>query len=151
MLSDISTALAWPVMAARTLPTEVSDLEQSPTSTWLRIQRTQTDPIGRAMQVSGYAAKSQQPTVMIVGGLAPDRLKLRDILVKSGYSFVDGGNTGLDVHSGFIASKHLPHTKLEEVIAVLGFDSTWQTRAVLTDEPTADVVVTLGSDFISPT
>lgn len=149
MLADVSKALAWPVMAARTLPSVSSDLAQSVTTSWLRIERTQTQPIGRAMETSNYSTKVPAVTVMVSGGLAPDRLKLRDQLQRNGFSFIDGGNPGLEMQTVISASSTLDPAKLALVLPALGFDITWQSRVVLSEDPTADVVVTLGSDFIT--
>lgn len=149
MLLDLNSNKSWPLMAARTLPTSVSDLEKAVTSTWLRIERTQTAPIGSAMPVSKFNSKEKPTTVMIIGGLAADRLKLRDQLNRSGLAFIDGGNLGLAAQTQFSSSSDLANSKLELVFTALGMDPRWQSRVNFMKNPTADVVVTLGSDFIT--
>lgn len=150
MLIELSESKAWAFPAARTLPTSASDLEQVVTTTWLRIERSQTAPLGDAMEVSGFQKVSDQIAVMVTGGLAEDRLRIRNQLDEGGFDFIDGGNPGLATTTQFTASNTLKEKDIEGIFSVLGMDALWVSRLNETDNPVADLVVTLGSDFIVP-
>jgi hypothetical protein len=148
MLIDLNEQNEWPLAVARTLPTSPSDLEQSVASKWLRVERTQTAPIGEAMESSLYAGKPIVHIVQVTGGLAASRISLRDSLVQNGFAFVDGGNPGLAAQTSISVSSDLNKADIQKVLNALTMSPLWESRVAMTENPIADVLVTLGTDFI---
>lgn len=148
MLIDLNVHNEWPLAVARTLPTSPSDLEQSVASTWLRVERTQTAPIGEAMESSLYADKPRVLIVQVTGGLAASRISLRDSLVQNGFAFVDGGNPGLAAQTSISVSSDLKQADIQKALNALTMSPLWESRVAMTENPIADVLVTLGTDFI---
>lgn len=149
MFIEINKENVWPLAVARTLPTTASDLEQVNTSNWLRIERNQTAPIGGAMEVSTIPKTVAPLTVMVKGGLATARIQMREVLAQAGYSFIDGGNPGMVNQTEIAVAPTLSADSVTKMLAAMKMDVIWVGRVTTLENPSVDVVVTLGSDFIS--
>lgn len=148
MLIDLSETNAWEFPVARTLPSVASDLEQVVASTWQRIDIAQTAPIGAALEESGFNTQAVRPAVMVSGGLAQDRMKLRNQLMNSGFDFIDGGNPGLATSTQLAASSSLMAEEITSILGALGMDPLWSARVNQSENSIADLIVTLGADFL---
>lgn len=151
MLIDLSESNAWDFPIARTLPSVASDLEQMVASTWQRIELAQTAPIGKSLEKSEFTIQLARPAVLVRGGLAQDRITLRNQLINNGFDFIDGGNPGLETSTQFTASNSLPQKEIAAILSALGMDPLWSSRVNQSEDSIADLIVTLGADFILTT
>ena len=151
MLIDLSESNAWDFPIARTLPSVASDLEQMVASTWQRIELAQTAPIGKSLEKSEFTIQLARPAVLVRGGLAQDRITLRNQLINNGFDFIDGGNPGLETSTQFTGSNSLPQKEIAAILSALGMDPLWSSRVNQSEDSIADLIVTLGADFILTT
>ena len=90
-LTDLNAHAMWPKTTHVDIPTRRSDLQRQASSTWLRVDPADATKIAIATAPSKPAKKSDSRIVVVAGGDATTRLRIRDKLRAKGYTFVDGG------------------------------------------------------------
>ena len=144
-LSYFNSNNLWPTATYDTIPTKSSALEQSLTSSWRRINLAAANTL--ISQRVGPTDLTDLPMrILVSGGLATQRLALRNQIHTLGFVFVDGGGGALPPSTQVTMRQGAVSSNVTLLLAALKFDKAPPSVMTSPDQP-CDVHIIIGTDL----